>query len=104
MTLILVSNYISVLCTTILIFVHWKKGSKWYVSISPYIFFTLLMIVYFVVPVTNIIFTIFCWIYPVNVVTNLYETWVVFYFVLNFARIFSFFTEIRFDFLAEANM
>lgn len=101
--MILISNYISVIFTIILIFASWKKGPKWYIKIAPYLFFGMLLTVYIFVPLMNIGYNIASWVIPgIDNRANFYESWVLLYFVLNIARLLSFFTSIRRTFLAEA--
>ena len=101
--MILVSNYISVVFTIIMIFVSWKKGPKWYRRIAPYLFFAMLLTVYIFVPLLNIGYNVSTWVMPgVDNRSNFYESWVLLYFVFNIARILSFFTSIRRTFLSEA--
>ena len=102
---ILVSNYVSVCFTIIMIFVPWKKGPKWYTKIAPYVFFGMLLTVYIFVPLLNIGYNIATWVIPgLDNRANFYESWVLFYFIVNVARILSFFTSIRCTFLAEAKI
>lgn len=101
----MVSNYVSVICTLILIFVPWKRGPKLWVKYAPYLFFFLVVAVYTIVPLGNMAFAIVLWADPtVPNSKSVYESWVVFYFIVNISRVASFITKIRSTFLTEARI
>ena len=54
LNLILSSNFLSLLAIIYIIFVPWKKGPAWYLKVSPYIYFTFLLINYILLPVFNL--------------------------------------------------
>lgn len=54
LALILISNVISVICITVMVFVSYKKGPKWWTKISISVFRKLVLTNYVIVPVTNI--------------------------------------------------
>lgn len=90
---ILAFNIISATSITFLVFIEWKKGPKWYLKVSPLIFFTLTLLNFIIVPVANIGFFIyFCFINKGFLVKEIFiESWVVFFVVVSFSRIFEFF-------------
>jgi hypothetical protein len=53
--IILVSQYIALVCVSILIFRTWKTGPDWWVRNAPKLYFCLLMIVYLILPSLNIL-------------------------------------------------
>lgn len=102
---ILFSNYISMICTIILIFIPWKQGPKKWVKYAPYLFFFLMITVYMIIPIANMAFAAALWGIPnIPSKTSVYESWVVFYFIVNISRVLSFFTQIRRTFLREARV
>ena len=90
------SNIVSTICTTVLLFVHWKKGSKCYRKVSPCIFLTLTLINYLVIPIANIAMS-FTLMFSDNYnwSDNEYAPWFLFYNVCCISRIFEFFFFIR---------
>lgn len=102
---ILYSNYISVICTFTLIFVPWKRGPKKWVKYAPYLFFFLMITVYSIIPIANMVFAAVLWGIPtIPNKSSVYESWVLFYFIVNISRVLSFFTQIRRTFLTEAKV
>lgn len=59
LTIILVSNLISLMSISFLIFAHWKKGPEWYLKISHIIFYSLLLLNFLIIPIANLGLAIF---------------------------------------------
>jgi len=89
---------------TFLIFVDWKKGPKWYLKVSPAIFFSLIMLNYLIIPVVNIAFFFYlAFAVPGFDVKKIYiESWVIFFLVVSASRIFEFFLVIKKSVLVDA--
>lgn len=64
MAVILGSNTVSVLIITILIFVSWKKGPRWWTDVSHFTFGSLIFIVFLVIPIANVGLTCLILVYP----------------------------------------
>lgn len=103
--LILVSNYVNTAFVAILIFASWKKGPQLWTSVSPYVFFALLMTIYFVVPFLNVVLALALICYPkINLRESMFETWAAFYMALQIVKIFDYFFTIRREYLHDAKM
>jgi hypothetical protein len=90
---ILFSNYISVICTITLIFIPWKQGPKKWVKYAPYLFFFMMITVFTIIPIANMVFAVALWAIPqIPNKSSVYESWVLFYFIVNISRVVSFFT------------
>lgn len=61
LVVILVSNYISMICTITLIFIPWKQGPKKWVKYAPYLFFFMMITVYTIIPIANMAFAAALW-------------------------------------------
>jgi len=59
LTIIFVSNIISLICITYLIFIPWKKGPSWYIKISHIIVYVLLITNYLIIPFGNLALALF---------------------------------------------
>ena len=104
LVLILCSNTISIFGITFLIFVPWKKGPSWWTNVSFTVFKTLLAVVFFIIPLINIIASTFLISYPkINLEDQPIFSYVVFYTVLCCHRIFDFFTAVRKQLIDEAS-
>ena len=101
---ILVFNVVSVFCITFLAFVEWKKGPKWYVKVSPIIFFALILINFLIVPIVNIVyFFVLAFFVPTFDFKAIFiESWAVFFLIVSISRIFEFFFVIRRSVLVDA--
>lgn len=51
-------SILSAIFIVIMIFVHWKKGSPKWTKVSPYIFLTLLILDFFVLPTLVVLWTV----------------------------------------------
>lgn len=101
---ILAFNVISAISVTFLVFIEWKKGPKWYLKVSPLIFFSLTLLNFIIIPVANIaLFLYFCFINKSFSVKQIFiESWVVFFVVVSFSHIFEFFFVIRKSVITDA--
>jgi len=103
LTIILVSNFVSLFCITYLIFVPWKKGPAWYLKFSHIVAYILILLNYLVVPIFNLGIAIFFIIDPAyDLMDQTVQTWVVFFNIVCFSRIFEYFTIVRRTFLTDA--
>jgi len=79
-----------------LIFQSWQKGNKYWLYISPYIFYVVLILNYLVIPIGNIILAAFTWSDPYFDVRNeIAEIYVVFFVGNCASRIVEYFTVIQ---------
>lgn len=96
LTIILVSNSLSLCAIFYLIFIPWKYGPTWYLKVSPFIFFFMMYLNYLILPLVNIGLSIF---YTVNPKYNLkkmpLESWVVFFTVICFSRLVEYYTTLK---------
>ena len=77
--IIFISNTFALLAITYLIFVPWKSGPDWYMKISPFLFYSSVYINYIILPVINILLTIFFALNPKFDLKVLpLESWVIF--------------------------
>lgn len=96
LTIILFSNYVSLMAITFLIFCPWKKGPEWYLKISPVLFYCMMYLNYVALPVLNILLTIFFTVNPKYDLKILpLESWVIFFTVVCFSRLVEFFTSLK---------
>ena len=100
------ANLISVILITILIFVSWKKGGPaWWGPISHKVFFVLLLVDYLVIPLIVILTTIIYFAINENYTEiKIIESFLILFSVLFTFRIFEFFTYIRHQVIAEAQI
>jgi hypothetical protein len=94
---------VSIVTITILIFLHWKKGSNWWVKLAPSLFHVLVFTNYVVVPVVVICTSVIVAIrgYVDNVVDAI-ESFTVFFDVLMVLHNTEYFTFIRPVILVDA--
>lgn len=91
------------MCIIFLIFVPWKKGPEWYLRISPKIFKVLILLNYLVIPLGNLGLSAFYVIDPkYDLKTQVIQSWVVFYNIVNFSRVLEYFFIIRRTILLDA--
>lgn len=91
------------MCIIFLIFVPWKKGPEWYLRISPTIFYVLVLMNYLILPLGNLGLSAFYVIDPkYDLKTQVIQSWVVFYNVVNFSRVLEYFFIIRRTILLDA--
>jgi hypothetical protein len=94
--MIAISNLVSTLCITFLIFVSWKKGPEKWLKISPLIFFSMLVTNYLILPIINIVVALYLIIDPNVDLRNFpIESYIVFFLVVSTGRILEYFTLIR---------
>lgn len=94
--MIVVSNILGAAAMFVLVFVHWKKGSELWLRISPYIFGTLLIFAFVIMPFFNVALSVYLIIdSSIALVDQQIESYVVFFQFLYLIRIFEFFTWIR---------
>ena len=97
------SNMFCLMCIIFLIFVPWKKGPEWYLRISPAIFYVLVLMNYLIIPIANLGLSAFYIIDPnYDLKTQIIQSWVVFYNVVNFSRVLEYFVVIRRTILLDA--
>ena len=96
LTIILVSNVTSLMAIFYLIFIPWKLGPEWYLKISPAIFFTTMYLNYIILPLMNIVCSVY---YTVNPAYDLkllpLESWVVFFTIICFSRLVEYYASIK---------
>ena len=103
LTIIFASNIISLLCITYLIFIPWKKGPASYIKYSHIVMYILLITNYLIIPFGNLGMALFFIVDPAyNLKNQTVQSWVVFFNVVCFTRIFEFFTMIRKTVLLDA--
>ena len=103
LTIIFLSNLISLISITYLIFIPWKKGPAWYLKISHIIVYILLITNYLIIPIANLGLAIFFIVDPSYDLKNQsVQSWVVFFNIVCFSRILEFFTMIRRTVLIDA--
>lgn len=103
--LILVSNLLSVAAISFLVFVHWKKGPRWWKAISHKVFTVLLLTNYIFIPGTNILVSfIFIFNPSVDLKQEPVESYVVFFMVICFSRVLEYFTLIRKTVIMDAKI
>jgi hypothetical protein len=94
--LVFISNIISLLAITFLIFIPWKKGPDFYTKISPVIFYILMYLNYVVLPIGNILMSTY---FTVNPNYNLkivpLESWIIFFTIVCVSRLTEFFGSIK---------
>jgi len=94
--LVFISNIISLLAITFLIFIPWKKGPDFYTKISPGIFYILMYLNYVVLPIGNILMSTY---FTVNPNYNLkivpLESWIIFFTIVCVSRVTEFFSSIK---------
>lgn len=103
--MIVASNFISVVCITFLIFVHWKKGPAWWLKISDKVFFFFLLMNYIIIPTVNNIATIYFILDPnINLKTHSIESYIIFFNVICFMRMIEYVTIVRRTVLLDAKV
>lgn len=86
------------------IFVPWKKGPEWWVRFSPYLYYSLVHLVYVVIPIGNIFYTLFIWIDPttINCLDSLWFSGIILYLVMQICKVSYYFRIIRQIYLRHA--
>lgn len=96
---------VSAYCIAFLVFVHWKKGSPCWVKISPFFFYTILMMNYLLIPMGNVVLSIYLMCDPsLDLELQTSESFVVFFFVVCLMRLVEYFTLIRRSVLLDAKI
>jgi hypothetical protein len=94
--LIFYSNCISLAAIIFLIFVPWKKGPECYLKFSPIIFYALMYLNYVILPVGNMGLSTYFTLNPnYDLKIKPLESWVIFFTVVCFSRVFEFFSSIK---------
>lgn len=94
--LIIGSNILSSIAIAFLIFVHWRKGSDWWLKVSLPIFVFVLKLCFLIIPLINVVVTITLIIDPQLNLLNMPKTsWVIFNNTLYLNRIFDYLFSIR---------
>lgn len=103
--IIILSNFLSAICITFLIFVHWKKGPEWWLKVSDKVFFLFLMLNYLIIPFINIAITLYFIFNPtINLKQKSIESYIVFFFVICFMRMVEYVTIVRRTVLLDARV
>lgn len=103
LTIIFVSNTLSLLCITFLIFVHWKKGPDWWTKISHGVFKTLVIANFAIIPGLNLIFITIAYASPkFPLRKDPISSWLVFFSIVCFYRCLEYFTVIRKSIVCDA--
>lgn len=77
------SNALGFVIIFMLIFVHWKKGPETWIKIAPFLYVALVIVLYITLPICNLVSMIIAIASPnVDLRTNIFESWVIFYLVL----------------------
>jgi hypothetical protein len=76
----------------VLIFVHWRKGPKWWTKIAPILFYSLTWILFIALPLINIGIVIFFFTISSDVLTDQY---CLYFGLVAASRIIEFFVLIR---------
>ena len=98
-----ICNSVSVASITFLIFVHWKKGSDWWLTVSKPAMFTLLIVNYFCVPLFCVLIQILVLMAPfIHNFNFVVESFFLFYNVMMLLRVIEYFTFIRPYVIGEA--
>jgi hypothetical protein len=94
--LIFFSNCTSLFAIIFLIFVPWKKGPEIYLKISPILFYAMMYLNYVLLPIGNLFMSTYFTINPnFDLKVKPLESWVIFFTVLCFSRLFEFFSTIK---------
>lgn len=94
--LIYISNCTSLFAIIFLIFVPWKKGPDFYLKISPAIFFILMYLNYVILPIANLFMSTYFTLNPnYDLKIKPLESWVIFFTVVCFSRVFEFYSSIK---------
>lgn len=102
---ILVANLISLVCITIIIFVHWKKGPQWYLPYSYYVFRLLLFTNYVFVPIIDITMISCVFFLPqFELKRDIISSWIVFYFFICCHRLIEYWITIRRSLVLDAQI
>lgn len=105
LTMIYISNTLSLIAIIYLIFVPWKKGPEWYLKISPIVFKTMLYLNYTILPIINIGLTIFFTLNPKYDLKVLpLESWVIFVTIICFSRLVEYYSSIKKNVLDDARI
>ena len=103
LTIIFMSNLISLVSITYLIFIPWKKGPAWYLKFSHIIVYILLITNYLIITIANLGLALFFILDPSYDLKNQsVQSWVVFFNIVCISRILEFFTMIRKTVLIDA--
>jgi hypothetical protein len=102
-TLALYSNFITMICVTILIFVSWQKGSQCWQRAAPKVFFMLILMNFIIVPGINITYQVFIAAYPPVIARESYwESFLVFFMVACCAKPIQYFFIVKKSFVIDA--
>jgi hypothetical protein len=105
MTIILFSNYVSLIAITYLIFIPWKKGPEWYLKFSPYVFYTMTYLNFLILPIMNIGITIYYSANPNYILRKIpVESWVVFFTIICVTRLIEYFSSLKKILLDDARI
>ena len=97
------SQYIALISVSILIFRTWKTGPEWWVKIAPKLYYSLLIVVYLILPSLNILVELSAAISPkIKQKNSQYMAWILFYMVVCISRLIEFFVIIRPKYITDA--
>ena len=92
---ILVVSFISFLIVIPHIFISWRKGPKWWVTISPFVYFAMLLLSYIIMPSIIVIYTVVLILAPTQFYTDYYSSWNIMYCTIACCQFVSFFVVIK---------
>ena len=96
LTIILISNSVSLMAIVYLIFVPWKRGPEWYLKFSPMVFFFMMYLNYLILPIFNIALSVYFTVNPRYDLKQMpLESWVVFFTIICFSRLVEYYASIK---------
>ena len=102
---ILISNFFSLTCITVIIFVHWKKGSDTWKKYSYYGFRILILLNYVVIPIWDIVVCSIVFGLPqYTLKQDTISSWIVFYYFICVHRLIEYFFTIRRSLVLDAQI
>jgi len=107
LTQILFSNWISAICVTFVVFVHWKKGPEWWTKNdrSYKIWRVMIFLNFFLLPSINLGITIFIFLLPnFKLIGQPISSYILFYSVVCVHRLIEFVTLIRRSIILDAQI
>lgn len=98
-----VTNFLTLICVTTLIFASWQKGSQCWQRFAPGFFYLLVILNFLIFPAINIIYQVFIAAYPVVICRDSYwESFLVFFMVSCVGKPIQYFVTIRTTFIRDA--
>lgn len=96
---------VNTIAINILIFVSWKTGPACWQRVAPGFFYCLMLFMYIIMPVVNLLaFLGLSYKNGKDVFKSMYESWVIFYMVIQVSKVITYFVTIRGTWLKEARV